>query len=180
MDGLSYDSTSSSCKLPYDAMNYTISHAYYFYGFSLQSGWSVSSGASSYSCTQTTIVGRASMTISKSFSSLQTHWAARVMFAHYIQDSTSFNNNIRISYDGGTTYNDVGISVNMLNAFNPSIHCTSSNYLTIQNYIDESFTHTASTLDLRITTSGGVVFGIREFILIIKRCNNECSSCTGY
>jgi hypothetical protein len=94
-----YDQTNSFCTPPSSITDYTVQQAYYFLGFSLLTSWSWDNTASAslfsssgtYTCGSTTLVGLGKdQFINTAYSSLQTHYAVRVMFAHYIQ-STNVN-----------------------------------------------------------------------------------------
>ena len=170
------NSNTSTCSPPLTAADYTIQQAYYFLGFNAVSGWSPSGVTT---CSSTTLLGLTTGTYTVTFSSLKSHFAVRVMFAHYLSmSSSSINTNIQIGYDGTVT--NVPVNVNIANSNNPSLSCggTATNF--VQTYVDSSAAHT-STANVTLTiTTNGYSFGIREFYVILKLCDGVCTSCTGY
>jgi len=162
-DKFTYDQVNSQCIPPSMSTDYTVQQSYYFLGFNLLSSWwwdttsstYLSSSSPTYTCGSTTLVGLGiNQYINTAFTGLQTHYQVRVMFSHYVLTS-NINQNIQISIDG--TIYTVPVNVNLASSNNPALSCGST---FIETYIDQSYSHSASSVTIRISTTGGYWFGI--------------------
>jgi hypothetical protein len=178
-DNFTFNSNTSACIPPSTSSDYTIQQVYYFMGFNAVSNWSPTGVIT---CYQTTLLGLTSGTYTVGFTSLPNHYAVRVMFAHYLSIGLagSVTTNIQIGYDG--TYKNTPVSVSTANSNNPQLNCVAPlGYWAsfVQTYVDSSASHTSSSINIGITTSGST-FGLREVIIILKLCNGVCTACNGY
>jgi hypothetical protein len=153
-----FNSNNSTCNQPTTTSDYSVQFAYYFLKFNLLTNWGWGTASTSYlyngnsihTCNSYTLVGLArAQYITGSFSSLQNHFQVRIMFAHYYF-ATSVNENIYISVSSAAV--NVPLSASFNQANNPNISCISGAQA-IQTMVDQSLTHTSSSLSLAITTT---------------------------
>ena len=79
------------------------------------------------------------------------------MFAHYLIASSVSGQNIQINT--GTT-NNVALSTDLAGSNDPGFSCASGSNA-IKTMVDESYAHTSSSLTLKISTTGGMWWGIK-------------------
>lgn len=100
-----------------------------------------------------------------------------MLFAHYLLASSA-TENIRIDVDG--TVNNVAVATSLSGSNNPGFSCAGQSNV-IKTMVDKSYTHSISTLTLKLDLSSTtLLWGIKEFILLIKLCDPSCSACNGY
>ena len=158
VSNFTFNSNNSTCNQPSTTSDYSVQFAYYFLNFNLLSNWGWDTTSTTYlyngnrvfTCNSYTLAGLArAQYITGSFYSLQNHFQARVMFAHYYF-ATSVNENIYISVGSAAVNVPLVGSFNLAN--NPNISCISGAQV-IQTMVDQSLTHTSSTLSLAIATT---------------------------
>lgn len=91
-----------------------------------------------------------------SWTSLQTHFQVRVMFAHYYFASSVaqyLGIYIDTTYYSNNTVPNQTLSGTVSGSNNPNLGCSSPSSTAVQTVFDQSYTHSAAGLTLKIATS---------------------------